>query len=274
MDKEIREIVRDNDLNIEAYRFLGVVQEFPNHFHEHYAVGFMESGRRRVDINGTEFLAGMHDLVLLNPLDSHTCRHSDERLMDYRGFNICTDTMKLATFEIFGTEELPRFSVPVAHNSELVPQLRELHSMVMEGSCPFEKEEAFLLMVDQLVREHALPGKTGKGKEPTAEIRLACEFIETHYARRITLDDLSRVSGLEKYPLIRSFTKEKGITPYSYLLAFRIQVARRLLEVGTSLLETALRTGFSDQSHFGNFFKKLIGLTPKQYAEVFHGKGA
>jgi len=34
-------------------------------------------------------------------------------------------------------------------------------------------------------------------------------------------------------------------------------------------MEVAFQTGFSDQSHFSNFFKKLIGLTPKQYMKIF-----
>lgn len=274
MEKEVREIVYDNDLKIEAYRFQGVVQEFPNHFHEHYTVGFMESGKRRVDINGTEFRAESHDLVLLNPKDSHTCRHADEQLMDYRGFNIPPETMMLAILEIEGMQRLPRFFPPIAHQSELVLQVRDLHLMVMEGFCPLAKEEAFLLLLDQLVHEYAVREECGSDPQTSAKIRLACDYIEKNYAQRITLDDLGKVSGLKKYPFLRAFAREKGITPYSYLLAARIEVARHLLENGTPLLETALQTGFSDQSHFSNFFKKIIGLTPKQYAEVFHEKGA
>ena len=34
-------------------------------------------------------------------------------------------------------------------------------------------------------------------------------------------------------------------------------------------INVAIKTGFTDQSHFTNFFKKLIGLTPKQYMNIF-----
>lgn len=40
MKKEVRTVVYDDELNIEAYRFEGVVQPFPNHFHENYYVTF------------------------------------------------------------------------------------------------------------------------------------------------------------------------------------------------------------------------------------------
>ena len=40
------------------------------------------------------------------------------------------------------------------------------------------------------------------------------------------------------------------------------------------LTEVALQTGFADQSHFSRFFKRLIGVTPRQYAEIFGGRQA
>ncbi len=46
MIKEIRTVVYDDELCIEAYRFEGIVQPFPNHFHEYYVIGFVEKGER------------------------------------------------------------------------------------------------------------------------------------------------------------------------------------------------------------------------------------
>ena len=44
MRKETRTVVYDDELQIEAYRFEGIVQPFPNHFHEYYVIGFVENG--------------------------------------------------------------------------------------------------------------------------------------------------------------------------------------------------------------------------------------
>lgn len=44
MNKEIRTICYDEELHIEAYHLEGIVQPFPNHFHEHYVIGFIEDG--------------------------------------------------------------------------------------------------------------------------------------------------------------------------------------------------------------------------------------
>ena len=63
--------------------------------------------------------------------------------------------------------------------------------------------------------------------------------------------------------------EEKGISPYSYLETIRIGKAKELLQAGVLPAEAAARTGFSDQSHLGNAFKRYIGLTPKQYWRIF-----
>ena len=93
--------------------------------------------------------------------------------------------------------------------------------------------------------------------------------MESNFSESITLDDLSKLSGLNKYTLLRNFTKQRGVTPYQYLETIRIGEAKILLEKGVNPLDAAMQTGFADQSHFAKFFKKLIGLTPKQYGDIF-----
>lgn len=50
--KELRNIRYDRELGIEAYRFKGVLQPFPNHFHDHYTIGFIKDGRRTMTCRG------------------------------------------------------------------------------------------------------------------------------------------------------------------------------------------------------------------------------
>ncbi|EFV69815.1 hypothetical protein HMPREF1012_04251 [Bacillus sp. BT1B_CT2] len=93
--------------------------------------------------------------------------------------------------------------------------------------------------------------------------------MESHYQENITLEHLSRLTGWSKYHLLRSFTKQKGISPYSYLETVRINHAKKLLEEGVKPIDAAFQTGFSDQSHMTKFFKRQVGLTPKQYMKIF-----
>ena len=103
-------------------------------------------------------------------------------------------------------------------------------------------------------------------------LETACRFIEEHYAERLSLEEICRYAGLSKSTLLRAFSREKGLTPYSYLENIRISEAKKLLGQGVPPLETALRTGFSDQSHFTNYFRRFIGLAPGVYREIFLDK--
>lgn len=85
----------------------------------------------------------------------------------------------------------------------------------------------------------------------------------------IYLDQICHLEGLSKSTLLRAFTKSKGVTPYSYLQNIRIGEAKKLLEQGLPPVEAELQTGFSDQSHFTNYFNRYIGLAPGVYREIF-----
>ena len=58
MKQEERRVCFDEDLGIEAYSFKGIMQKFPNHFHEYYVIGFIESGRRRLSCKNKEYVKG------------------------------------------------------------------------------------------------------------------------------------------------------------------------------------------------------------------------
>jgi AraC-like DNA-binding protein/mannose-6-phosphate isomerase-like protein (cupin superfamily) len=263
-------IVRyDSTLKIEAFRLKGIIQKFPNHFHEHYVIGFIESGQRKLSCKNKEYRVGPGDLLLFNPYDNHFCEQIDENTLDYRCLNIKPEIMRAVVCEITGKQDKLIFKQPVVCRCEQVKALQELHQMVMQEEKEFNKEEAFLFLIEQLVEEYGNWEADGDQQEVNGDIETICHYLEAHYPERISLDDLCALTGCGKYYLVRAFTKTKGITPYRYLETVRINQAKQLLEKGLEPLETAYQTGFSDQSHFTNFFKEFIGITPKQYQKIF-----
>lgn len=268
MNKEFRTVKFDVELRVEAYHFQGIMQKFPNHFHEYYVLGFIEEGNRHLSCKNREYTVVPGDLVLFNPGDNHTCEQIDGKTLDYRCINIQPEVMGKAVFEITGNEELPYFATTVVYRSEFASQLKELHSLIMEEERDFRKEELFLLLLEQLIEEHAAEPPSTKSEHST-EIAVVCDYLENNYRESITLDQLSDLTGLSKYYLLRSFTKQMGISPYRYLETIRIDKAKKLLEQGILPIDAALQTGFSDQSHFSNYFKKFIGVTPKQYQSIY-----
>lgn len=269
MQKESRVVVYDDDLHIEACSFKGIMQKFPNHFHEHYVIGFIEHGIRYLAVDNREYTIAPSDMLLFNPRAPHTCWQVDGGVLDYRCLHIEQEVMADAVKEVTGRRFAPFFSEPAVRQSELVPTLRELHSMINNGGGLLRKQELFYIFIGDLINAFAEEPSPGEGKNESREISAICAFIESNYAENITLNELAALSGRGKYSLLRLFAREIGITPYRYLETIRINRAKLLLEQDEPLTEIALKTGFSDQSHFTNFFKKFIGLTPKQYRGTF-----
>jgi len=264
----------DPELKVEAYQFQSVMQAFPNHFHEHYVIGFIERGNRNLKVRKTCHFIVPGNLLLFNPGENHSCESRDDQPLDYRCINILPDVMAKAVWEIFGIDCQPLFEQPVVYQSEFIPELRELHSMILRGERGVQKEERFYFLLEQLLRDYAQLGGREPVAELRAEVRAVCDYLAVHATEQISLDTLSEIAGLSKYHLLRAFTKETGITPYSYLETLRIDRAKSLLRQGIAPAEAALSAGFSDQSHFSNAFKRFIGLTPGQYRRVFAEKRA
>ena len=268
MKKQTRTAVYDDELRIEAYRFEGIVQPFPNHFHEYYVIGFIEDGHRVLSCRNQEYALKKGNILLFNPGDNHACVQSDDGTLDYRGFNITKEVMLDLAEEVTGRRELPGFSKTVIFDEEVTCYLHPLHELVMKGSCEFGKEENLLLLISLLIQRYGQPFESCI-PECREEIEKACDFMEQHFADRIYLDQICRYAGLSKSTLLRAFTKSKGVTPYSYLENIRIGKAKKLLEQGVPPIEAALQTGFSDQSHFTNYFNRFIGLAPGLYRDIF-----
>ena len=133
MKKEVRTVVYDDELRMEAYRFEGIVQPFPNHFHEHYVIGFVEDGERVLSCRNSEYAIEKGSIVLFNPGDNHACVQNDEGTFDYRGFNISKEVMLDLSEEVMGERELPGFSKNIICDEEIACHLRSLHEMVMKG---------------------------------------------------------------------------------------------------------------------------------------------
>ena len=273
MAEQEKRLVRfDDELKIEANQFVGIEQKFPNHFHEYYVIGFVECGRRNLTCKNRDYTIDAGDLLIFNPLDNHACYQVDHKALDWRCINISEDVMRETVKQITGRDHLPKFTTTVACRSEAVLSLRELHDLIMEQRRDFEKEEIFFFLIKQLLDDFTEPAQDSLS-EASEEIQKACDYMESNFAELITLNDLSKLAGLNKYTLLRNFSKQRGVTPYQYLETIRIGEAKKLLEKGAGPLDAAMQTGFTDQSHFTKFFKKIIGLTPKQYGDIFKENG-
>lgn len=273
MKREDRRICFDEDLQIEAYVLNRINQTFPNHFHEHYVIGIIEEGKREMICGNFTYKVIPGDFILLHSGENHQCKPSGEQLLQYRALNISEKIMKNVMKELTGKSFLPKFQKNVFQDEEIQCVFLRLHQMIMEKSREFEKEEMFLLLMDMLLERYVKVVECCRRIDGNTEsTEYICHFIEENYAQNLTLKNICQYAGVSKSTLLRTFTKEKGITPYRYLETVRVNQAKKMLEQGITTAEAALQTGFSDQSHFTKYFQRFTGITPGAYRKIFTKK--
>lgn len=269
MKTESREFYYDEDLQLEAYQFKGIMQPFPNHFHEYYVIGFIEHGQRRLLCKNVEYHLVAQDIIIFNPAENHDCAPLDNELLDYRALNIPKETMRSIATDISGVDRLPLFHKNVLKDEEIATYLHNVHRMIVENSKEFEKEETLLFLITELLDKNSSP-YTYHEENHSQELTIVCDYMQLHYREQIRLKQLCELSSMSSSTLLRAFTKEKGITPYRYLEVIRVNKAKKLLEKGASVLEASSASGFFDQSHFTNFFRTFLGISPGAYRNIFH----
>jgi AraC-like DNA-binding protein len=104
----------------------------------------------------------------------------------------------------------------------------------------------------------------------TPAVARARDLLHERFADELPLDGMARTVTMSKCHLVHLFHKELGMPPHAYQIQLRVTQARRLVAAGTPLAEVASLTGFADQSHLTRLFKRIVGVSPGQYAAAVH----
>jgi len=97
-------------------------------------------------------------------------------------------------------------------------------------------------------------------------INLCLNYIFTNLYEDITLDTLAELTSLNPNYLSALFKKEVGISIRQYIHNSKVDEAKNLLNyTNYTMKEISSLLNFHDQSHFIKVFKKIEGITPKQF---------
>lgn len=244
---------------------------FSKHTHEGYAFGVIESGALNFSYRGEKVTAPSGHINLVVPGEAHDGCAASEAGWTYRMFYLRPDLLSKAASEITGRPAgLPFFKAGVLNDSFMARKIYKLHLLLEKQEVPLIEQESHLLSVlTQFIRRHAdiKPGLREKGKENLAVMR-ARDYLESNYGKDISIKELTRVSNLSAFHLIRVFSAETGIPPHTYLTQVRVKRARELIARGLPLAQIACETGFVDQSHLTRVFKGIVGVTPGKYSRI------
>lgn len=100
-------------------------------------------------------------------------------------------------------------------------------------------------------------------------IKDAILFIEEHFAEPITLDEIADSIHISKSECCRCFQRVLRVTPFEYLLKYRIFYATKLIQqqdpAASSISNLAITVGFGNISYFNKVFKRVLNMTPTEY---------
>ena len=110
------------------------------------------------------------------------------------------------------------------------------------------------------------PAPQPAGRQPRGLAERARLFIEERYSERISLGTIAQELGVSKEHLSRVFKKKFGCTVTEKIHAVRIETAKRLMQDGeVSLKQVCYETGYQSYNDFYRNFRKVTGLSPKEF---------
>ena len=255
--------------NLEMLSATYVTHTFSRHTHEGYAIGVIEAGVEEFTYQGAVHRAPAGSVVVIHPGEAHTGHAGTPAGWTYRMLYPDVTLVQKATFELVGQAQLqlPYFPNPVIQDRQLAAQLRHLHIAIENSTSALERESRFLWTLTQMVMRYAdyPPYLAPIGREHQVVQRIQ-DYLIANYADTISLEQLAHIANLKPLRLLRVFRKEVGLPPHAYLVQLRVAQAKALLSMGLPIAQVAADTGFTDQSHLTRHFKRLVGVTPRQYA--------
>jgi AraC-like DNA-binding protein len=241
--------------SVEIKRVVQSLHAYPVHYHETFCVSLIEQG---VFLENT-LMAPQGTMMLTNPDEVH-----NNTVFANLAYGITTFYISPDVFRKQG--ELITFPEKVVYDPVIFNQLQEvvrLHSS-REG---IGTVGMLTQTISNLACRHGVIGQV----EP---IRLPTELSEIQYqmqmqfSQKLLINDMAKQLKMSRFQFIRWFRRYAGITPYDYLLLYRVEQGKQMLAAGKPPVQAALDVGFYDQSHFANAFKRYVGVTPGIYQEA------
>jgi len=241
---------------------------YSKHAHEEYSLGVTLQGRQDFFCQNAFHKSSSGNVIIFNPEDVHDGHSGGEQQLKYKMLYVHPEEF-LPLFRALGYQQnsVLRLNKPMVDNPILRHQILRLSSIIQHSNYSKVEFESGLLQIAQsmVAMSGHLDIGTQNSKRADKLLIRARDYILASLEHNISIDDIANVANMSKYHFIRQFRLQFGITPHQYVLSCRVNLARRIIESGESLIQAAFGAGFSDDSHLNRHFKRIYGLTPKNF---------
>jgi AraC family transcriptional regulator len=179
-----------------------------------------------------------------------------------------------AVTDMYGCDPAAATLVPrFAMSDPLLEQLAiAIASSLREGTA---EDGLYIDTLAQMIAAHLARHHSTRSRPPRLpapqkisgwRMRRLIEYIEENIGDDLSLERMAAEVGVSPLYLARAFKAAVGQSPHRYVLERRLERAKELLRgTDTPIVDVALTTGFSSQSHLSNWFLRQVGVSPAVY---------
>ncbi|MEN6411376.1 MAG: AraC family transcriptional regulator [Veillonellales bacterium] len=238
------------------------------HAHSTFCVTAIIKGARKCSGRDNDFIIAREKVTLMGPGVVHACQSQTER---YSYVTVCVNPSSIH-------EALERLDRPACVNldmpltgvddhalySSVVSLAMSIEYFVSDLAVETEYYNFIGSLLPYFSNQKLIPAVFGRNDKM---VNTVCEYVTDNYDQNISLREICRLVNLSPFYLTRIFSETVGVPPHLFLNLVRIRKAKSLLGSWPSLTDVAAKVGFFDQSHFIRTFKKIVGMTPKEYKQ-------
>lgn len=154
--------------------------------------------------------------------------------------------------------------------SRIAASLHEIVRLYMQKEPAYQLRISVLLsdlwigIFDQIPGEN--PAVSASLERDKQRVKAAIQYMQENYQEQLRLDDIADAAYVSRSELCRSFQRTINMTPMEFLMQYRVRQSTVLLKNrDLRVLDIAEMTGFCSPSHFGSYFHKYMGCTPREY---------
>ena len=250
------------------------------HSHEFHELVFVVSGRGINFTKDEELMLREGSVFFVPPGFEHGYKQVDNLVL-YNiiyGRNLVSrhalDLTELPGYcSIFlQTDCIPNLSLTPSQIAELLPLIQLMEKEADDQSYGSgSRTLAYAYLVELLVALSRIYDQTPNEANQTAR-RLweVISYMDSHLDQALSTEQLREVANMSTSTLNRCFKQSTGLSPIEFHIHKRIAYACSLIQKrGLSMAQVSEASGFNDPNYFSRQFRKVMGMSPKQYQRIF-----
>lgn len=250
------------------------------HWHRDYEFLLVNEGEIDYFVNGDIISVGKGQAIFVNSNRLHYGFSSQKRECKFSVFLFHPSLLGEPTAPISG--HIGRLSGDQSRNWLLLDEdqpygAQSLGLIRQIGELCRDRSDFYELRVQGACAE--LLAALGTALHPTAEngvdsvsdwsaLRQMVGFIQAHYQEKVLLEEIASAGAVCKSKCCHLFRDHLGHSPIEHLTRYRLEKANLLLALGEdSVTDIALECGFNSASYFTETYRKMFGISPREYKE-------